>query len=233
MELESVFEAAFANVVASGQIEKHVEDVLGKTIKSIIEDKLRSYSDFGKQIEEAVTKSLQIGDLTLPIYGERVAQLIRQITDKQIEATFQQSLTSRLEELLVGAPREITLSKLCEEFSDQFDVHEDHGLTWSFHFVQTHPRIDSLRHLWTLCFDENEGVKAENCDIQLRLEKDRKSEDRYAFHGLTVGCNDVNERLFFGPEYRFARTCWQMYAAKTVLVFDVMPDYISTYIGND
>ena len=233
MQLESVFQAAFANVVASGQIEKHFEEVLAKTIKSVIEDKLRSYSDFRKEIEKKVAEALQIGDLTLPIYGERVAQLIRHITDQQIESTFKQSLATRLEELLVGAPREITLSKLCEEFSGKFDPHENHGLRWSLHFVPTHPRCDSLRHLWTLCIDEDEDVDATKCEIQLKLKKESKSEERYAFDGLVLGRSDVDKSLFFGPEYEFSRRCWQMYAAKTVLVFDVMPDDISTYIGND
>lgn len=233
MLLESVFQTAFANVVASGQIEKHFEEVLAKTIKSLIEDKLRSYSDFGKEIDKKITEALQVGDLTLPSYGERVAHIIRRITDQQIEETFQRSLASRLEELLIGAPREITLSKLCEEFSSQWDSHEDHGHRWSLHFVPTHPHYESLRDLWTLCFDEDDDVAPEKCEIRIKLRKDKEPEDQYTFDGLIIGRSDVEKSLFFGPEYGFAKMCWQMYAAKTVIVFDVMPDYISTYIGND
>lgn len=234
LDLVEAVETSFRQLVSSGKIETMIEAQLETLIQGLLKDTIRSYSDFGKQIDQKVRAALAIGEFTLPQYGERVCKLIETLTESMIDSTFHQSLKKRLHDLLIGAPETIKLSKLCEQFAEDFD-RERYGQRWSFHFERTFPNSDSLAHYFTLSFDDAEGLKPNGCDYHLGLRKIDRLEDVEAYEpvDVTFGSHSTKDRLFCERHHGFAATLWQMYAARTLIVFDVYPEDICTTIGSD
>lgn len=234
LDLVEAVETSFRQLVASGKIETMIAAQLETLIQSLLKDTIKSYGDFGKQIDQKVRAALAIGEFTLPQYGERVCKLIETLTESMIDTTFHQSLKKRLHDLLIGAPKTIELSKLCEQFADDIEQ-ERYGQRWSLHFERTFPDCDSLSDCFTLSFDDAEDVKAKGCEYHLDLRKiDRfQSAEAYEPTAVTFGHHSTKASLFFERHHGFAATLWQMYAARTVIVFDIDPEYISTSIGSD
>lgn len=238
LDLVEAVETSFRNLVSSGKIETMIEAQLEKLVQNLLQDSIKSYSDFGKQIDEKIRKAMAIGDFTLPQYGERVCKLVETLCDSMIDSTFQQSLKKRLHDLLIGAPKSIELSKLCEQFADDIDQ-ERYGESWSLHFRRTYPKSDVLSDLFTLSLDQREGLKADECEFHFELRKTDRFEDVDAYEPVAVTFGrystkeSTKQSVFCDSHHGFATTLWQMYAAKTTIVFDTDPDYITTTIGSD
>jgi site-specific DNA-cytosine methylase len=117
-ELQQAVSNAFANVVAAGTIEKAIEEKLTSTITSIINEELRSYSDFGKALSEQVKAAMQVdfSNLELPGYNDLILKLIRAQVEHQASTSIAAQVEAQMKELLAPAPAEIKLSELVEEF---------------------------------------------------------------------------------------------------------------------
>lgn len=236
LELVETFERSFRGLVASGNIERMIDDALSKLVSELLKDSIKSYSDFGKSIESKIKTALAVGDMTLPQYGERVMQVIKTLVEGNIETSFQRALAGRLEKLLIGAPAEISLSKLCEQFAETIDNTEHYGQQWTLHFSQSFPDTSCLHDHWHLSLDSKPGVKERDCEYRIDLKKLKQPDgesDRYEPNGLQFHGRNVEKSIFVGGDYGFAATLWQLYAARTVVVFDDYPDDIDTSIGSD
>lgn len=117
-ELQQAISTAFSNIVAAGAIEKAIEEKLTKTITSILDEELRSYSTFSEQLKKHVKTALQVDfhNLGLPGYNDLILKIIRQQVDAQLNATIKTQIEKQMKELLAPAPDEIKLSQLVEEF---------------------------------------------------------------------------------------------------------------------
>ena len=86
MELEKIIEQQFSEIVKSGFLENTIKEQLEKTITSIIDNCMRSYSDFEKEIEKQVKESLNLGNmkLDLPSYNQLILNWITEIINNTI-----------------------------------------------------------------------------------------------------------------------------------------------------
>jgi len=118
--IEAAVHAATANLIASGVIEKKIEEALGKTIESAFEAHLRDYSDFGKQIKAKVGEALAVDfdRLTLPTYGASIVALIGQIVKEKADASIALSIKDRLTEMLGAPQRVLKLSQLVTDYAE-------------------------------------------------------------------------------------------------------------------
>jgi hypothetical protein len=218
-------------LVESGDVEKMIDEKLRKMVSDLLDQQLRSYSDFGERIDKLVAEALAIGDFSLPQYGERICVMIQQIVESNVQESFQRSMADRLQQLLIDAPKEVKLSKLCEDFQAQArhydEPYEKAGESWTLEFVRKYKPGNVLYRHCELRFDEAQDA-AKNFDVELRLREVEKDSKRFEVWGLSIDGTDVAKKLFFGPEYGFAKDCWHMYAAKTVIVFDEDPEDICT-----
>ncbi|RSK89546.1 hypothetical protein EJF22_23225 [Pandoraea apista] len=101
-ELQNVVSTAFANIVASGAIEKAIEERLQRTITEAIDSELRSYSDFGKIIEERIKQSLQVNfdSAAIPGYNDLILKIIAQQLNANMGSALTANLQERMAELL-------------------------------------------------------------------------------------------------------------------------------------
>jgi hypothetical protein len=226
MDLRTEVIAALDRVIASGSIEKAIEDAVGKTVKSIMEDQLRSYSDIGKLIEASVKKSLAMnGELDLPSYNDTLLKIIRKQVQSYTEDTIQRQVAKNLEELLAPPPESIKLSDLVEQYrkhlTNQLD--EGDGYSGEFTFLMDH----GDRGYTHIELSDDPKVKRYNGDIRLGVDREGK------IYTLSFGKREVEKDLFAGPFYQFEKSLFQMKAAGTKLILDVESSEIDTSYGYD
>lgn len=229
-ELQNAVSNAFANIVASGAIEKAIEEKLTKTITSIVEEELRSYSDFGKALSHQVKTALQVdfSNLGLPGYNDLILKVIRAQVAHQADTSIAMHVEKQLAELLAPAPTEIKLSELVEEFitfanddlgcscdkPDQITLIVEDGTDGG--------RYTSLRNFYHISFDKNPGKDKYECDFRIDVNDGK-------VYNVTLNKRDPSKSIFIGPIYGFARRVYQLYAAGTNLIIDGDADSINTY----
>ncbi|WP_325753522.1 hypothetical protein [Burkholderia pseudomallei] len=227
-ELQQAVSTAFSNIVAAGAIEKAIEEKLTKTITSIIDDELRSYSTFGEQLKEHVKTALQVDfrNLGLPGYNDFILKVVRQQVDAQLDATIATQIEQQMKELLAPAPAEIKLSQLVEEFikdehtdrqysscsCDESDritliVRAESGFTSKFHHIY---------------LDGEYGTESHDCPYRIDVHDGR-------VYSIQLDRKDPSKTLFVGPMRGFKRRLFQLYAAGTKLIIDGDENSINTY----
>ncbi|GAO43777.1 hypothetical protein [Flavihumibacter petaseus] len=86
MQLEAVVQTELNTMVENGTIEKIIREKLTKTLNDVIEESLRSWSDFGKKLKEAVNKALDIDLERLSVldYNEIVVRTVKEQLDASL-----------------------------------------------------------------------------------------------------------------------------------------------------
>ncbi|PJO24865.1 hypothetical protein [Burkholderia glumae] len=222
-ELEQAVSNAFSNIVASGAIERAIEEKLTTTITSIIDDSLRSYSDFGKQLGEQVKTALQV-DLSrigLPSYNDFIMKVVRAKVSALTQSAIAQQVEKQLEALLEPAPAEITLSALVDQFikgnDDRYGCSCDAPDRITLHVQDT-----DYGSNW-IALDKDDDKSEYECEIRFGVSKDTGR-----MFGLTLRQQKVQETLFLDP-YGFERSILQMHLAGTKVIIDRKAYEIDTY----
>lgn len=222
-DLQELVATSFSKIAASGVIEEMIEKKLVETIGSVVNDSLRSYSDFGKQVSEAVKVSMQVDlrGLGLPGYNDLILKIIRQQVNALTENSIAKQVEEQMTKLLAPAPAEIKISKLVKDFiefsapdgcecdgPDRISLHieeSSHGSRW-------------------ISLDKIPGKRQYSCAYRFAV----RIEDGRIF-GLRIDDEEVKQKLFVGDFYSFERDLFQMYAAGTKVIIDAEADDIDTY----
>lgn len=223
-DLKAAVATAFANVVASGAIEQAIEKQLTDTISSAIRDHLREYSDFGKAIKLKVQQAAcaNLEELNLPSYNDLILQVIRRQMDGAMQSDAAKQLEENMAQLLVSPPAEVTLEQLLDDFINQHKedkAGEEFTLLFKRQYGST----------W-IYLDEDGGKSEYQCAYRIAVDSEGK------VYALTLDGKDVQKTLFMGPFYRFERTLFQLYAAKSKLIVgrDAQPhDFDTSFPYND
>lgn len=221
MDLAKNLHETIDRIVASGRIESAIEEAVEKAVISVLQDELRSYSDFGGHLKDAVKKSLDFdpAEIDLPSYNEQILKIVRAKVQGLTRASIESQVAEQMEHLLEPAPESINLSKLIGQFVEfvkerrRYDCVCHNEDSVSFH---TSAGRDGFRYIQ---LDESPGKAVHQCDIQIGMHQHR-------VFSLTLRHVHTDRQLFAGPYYGFEKLLFQMKAAKTRIVFDVEPEEI-------
>jgi hypothetical protein len=215
-ELQNAVVNAFAKILAAGVIEQTIEDNLTKTIKTAIDENIRSYSDFGKTLSDHVKQAMQVDfqHLGLPAYNDLILKTIRRQVNQLAEDSIAKHIEDQMKELLEPAPTEIKLSQLVADFIK--DKHDHHGCVCDGPerialFVEGSRSVSGYHHI---SLDKDEDKSRYSCAIQIAT-----AEDGRVF-SLKIDDDNPKDKLFVGPFWGFERRLFQMYAAGTKLIVD-------------
>lgn len=229
MNLNDVCKKALDNVLASGVIEKTLEEAITKTVSDTIKDLVRPFSEFGKTIKASIEKSLAFpagSQLDLPTYNEQILQILRARMQAETAAAIEKQVAQQVAELMKPVPESMKLSELVaayrdrivEELKDEneycesgdiFFIHEtEHG----FQRFGLHPKRPGSAY--------GKPPSRFDCDIQFGVYKSK-------LHNLKFNSKDVEAALFTGPFYDFERLLFQAKAAQTTIEIDL--DQVDTY----
>lgn len=211
---------AVAEVMTPDFVKSQVATRVQKLVVEAVDDALRSYSDIGKQIKEAVKASLQVNDLNLPSYGLLVTGMIEKQVKDHAGALIDARLAEDIRELLNIAPAEIKLSEIARDMiKDRRDddygqvitvivEHNDYGSTWLY--------LDEEEH-----HTRNDKYQ---CRHSLLLNKDG------TISAARIDKRDLKDTQHIGLSYGLPDRIRAYYAAGTRIILD--EDAVVTSVGD-
>lgn len=213
-DLSTAVATSFSNILASGMIEKAIEEELSKTISSLIKEQLRSYSDFGEQLKAAVKDAMKIDlqNLGIPSYNDLILKVLRNQVDALAHDAIAEQVEKQMTDLLQPAPKEIKLSELVASFieSNKSSTYCSCDAPSSITLFVEESQYSSR---W-IRLDKEPGVRKDDCKISFGV-----SDHDNRMFGLRLDRSHVDKTLFLGL-YGFDRKIFQMYAAGTKLIVD-------------
>ncbi|HCQ53589.1 hypothetical protein [Brevundimonas diminuta] len=212
---------AVAETMTPEFVKSQVAARVEKLVIEAVDASLRSYSDIGKQIQEAVAASLQVNDLHLPSYGQLVTGMIEKQVKDHAGALINARLAEDIRELLNIAPAEIKLSEIAEGM-----IEGRHG-------------VDDYGEVITVIVDRS-GYGS--TWLYLDEEEHRSDRDKFLCRNRvllredgTISCASIDNRDLKDTQ-RIGRT-WGLddkirayYAAGTKIILD--EDFVVTSVGD-
>jgi hypothetical protein len=210
VDLEQVVQQQMKSIVASGKIEKLIGETLEKTIKSIIDDSLRQYSPFGKDLQKKLDASFRLGDCSIPEYNAVMCGWITETLNRHINnEALKNQVLPQIEELFKPYDKkEIKVSEIVEKFKESVVLPENKNRVYFELTRSTHG--DGWFDLY---LDEDESKKSKyDCAYQIRCKKDGIW--HVAIEGVSV--TDMRYPHFVG----FDKFIFQLMTCKVVVIND-------------
>jgi hypothetical protein len=226
MELQKIIEEKTKEIIESGYIEELIKTNLEKTTGEIIEKALSSYSDFGKELKEKVSKSfkLDMDKLSIPEYHTMMMSYIKD----EIDLYMKNDLRSKTQERIGGFFKplerdEYKITEIVEAF--KYAVKEDEYISSNEYYEEKEITciIDDPKDGYIdIYLDPEEGTKKFNCEWQIRIKED-------GIWHITSGRDGELHRARNIILTGFERLLFQMYSQKVKIIND--SEDIDTYIS--
>jgi hypothetical protein len=211
---------AVAETMTPEFVKTQVATRVQKLVVEAVDDALRSYSDIGKQIKEAVKASLQVNALNLPSYGLLVTGMIEQQVKDHAGALIDARLAEDIRELLNIAPAEIKLSQIAQ---DMIEGRHDDGYG---EVITVIVERNEYRSTW-LYLDEDEHRPERDkygCKHRLLLNEDG------SISSATIDNRDLKNTQHIGRNWGLGDRIRAYYAAGTRIILD--DDAVVTSVGD-
>lgn len=216
--------AIAADYMQSPEAMEVITKAVKETVNRHIQESLRTYSDFGKQVEAAVQKALCLhGDLDLPSYNDTILKIVAAQVERATTNCIEAQVAERMKQLLTPAPVTIRLSELVAQYVKELRDKEDSGCVCYGERNEITFRIGDIEHghFRDVSLDPERDVKRHDCQIRFGVSLNQKlGENTGTIYHLVFKNQDVEKRMFSGPFYGFERSLFQMKAAGTAIVLD-------------
>ena len=219
LDLGSLVSRAVAERMTPEFVEQEVIARVDKLVVQSIERALASYSDTGKQIENAVQEALKVDKLDLPRYGSTVCAILKAQIEANVSAVVSGQLAKDMDELLSLAAKEVRLSELADLMRERHDdgygevitvivADNRYGSTWVY--------LDEDNH-----YSERDKYQCA-CSILV-------SEDGTIASARLSG-KDIHSQQVIGRSYGLEQRIRSMVACGSKLILD--EDAVVTSIGD-
>lgn len=214
MQLETVVQETLDNLVKEGKVTKMIETHLTKTVDEIVKDCLREYSDFGKQVKQAVNSvlKLDVNNVKLLDLSSVISTCIRE----QLEVTVNENMLSKVTEIIKEVSgemdkKEYNLSEIINKFKDDaesWDKEDNYEITLHVEGVS----YGNFKHIY---FDHKSGLEKFRCSYQLDIDEKGRV---YAFKGGPMrASNDIRFSSIHGS---FDKFIFRLYASGAKINID-------------
>lgn len=128
-ELNDLIIARMNNMTESGAIEKMIDAQLQESVKGILKDSLRSYSDFGKSVTEKLEASLAgaVSKVSFPEYSHFISTAVVDCVSAHMSDQVVAGIQEQIGEILQPVPKEIKGSVMLRKIG-QFFEHDSCGV---------------------------------------------------------------------------------------------------------
>lgn len=224
--LDTLVHEAVINTVTPDYIQGKVQQQVDRLVDEAIRDSLRSYSDTGKAIKEAVAESLRLKtSLDLPDFASVVTDILERQVKARVAEVVQAKLTQDMEDLLSLAPKRVKLSELVAELlgDDEERYSVFCKVKWDVRFVDVY-------------LDEDKQNRDRDTNIQFTIHLPKRADDyengetpEGPISFGTVKGRDLKkttsfgfskEQVEFGRLYQLEQKVLAMYACGTIIEID-------------
>lgn len=223
-QLSEAVNSALDTMITGGVIETLIADRLEKTIASVVDDAFKNYSDFGKSLTKAITENLQVDfkKLDLATYHDFILKYVQRQLDASLLAKAEIEIGANLKGMLDSVPAEVKISDLVAGFIE---------------FVSEHRRFerDDSDQITLIIEESSYGFRHIFLDIQANQDRYRckyqlDCDKEGRVYSVKIDDVDPQKTMFIGPLYSFERQLFQLYVAKSALIFDKAADDIDLYL---
>lgn len=218
MDLNKLVNDSLGKIQAEGFVEQVVEEQLKKTIKSIVHDVLREYSDFGKNLKKQVESQLNINldKLNIASYNLMVLNAVKEKLDEAMYLQGIEKIKADMDEILGTSKNEYKLSELIEKLKNDALEYEDdlRGEEMSFH-------IEPGSSLTFISFDKEPDKHRYECKYRISVDKEGK------LISVKIGGMEFKNNVIMGGLYGIEATLFKMYTQGSKLIID--EDEVDTY----
>lgn len=221
MDMQKAVESAMTNLVASGKIEAMIEKKLEETIKSLIDDNLKSWSEFGKALGEAVKNSIKFdgSKLSLPEYNTLILNSVTEIIQREMTEPVRKACEEKLAKLFKPLNKtEYTITEIVEMFHKDIvgDAENDSDGDEDKMGQEFSLFIERSSGGWLyLSLDEEEGKSKYSCKFRIHV---------YLKEGKILSIDADGTKLDKAKNstslHGFADTLFKMYASGVKIVDD-------------
>lgn len=224
IQLNEVFLNTLTKLQDSGELEKIVEKRAIKMMEEVVDDHMRSYSDFGKSLKEHVGKALafDMSRLNLEQYNHMVLKIVQRQLDHGLYARGEKQITDTMSKLLEVPPEEMKLSELIEDFIehsiDKSEVPNYETGEITFHCEEED--FTYLKGYYKVAFDTEKNKDIHDCEYKFSID------DKGFIYGLSLErmwsrkSGDQEKRLFVGDLSGFEKKIFSLMTAKVKIIRD-------------
>lgn len=180
-DLKQAVIAAMDKIVASGAIEKKIEETIQKTIESIINETFRDHSDFSKNLKEQLSDKIKINlDLIdLPTYNVMIENAIKTRVNEVMTEQHAKLIQENIDSILKIEEKDWKLSEFIEEFKEQLHEYDGERSGESITCIVENGGGGSYKDMWHIRIDEDEGKEKYHCSIKLFVSDDMIKSVKY------------------------------------------------------
>ena len=196
-------------------VEKIVKDTLEKSIKSIVDDIFRSYSDSGKKLETYIESNLNIdfNRLGLEGYNGIVLAAVKEQLDKSITVQGVEKIKNSMDEMLSDIKEEYTLSEIIEKVKDDSDK-ESYEYDYDEHvFLIIDKSSGGYTHIY---IDNDEDEPNRKYDYSYQIDIDNKGKP----YSIKFKGDEINTKQIMGGLYGLDKLLFKIYASGAKIKLD-------------
>ncbi|MGG1659532.1 hypothetical protein [Brevibacillus sp. NRS-1366] len=224
MDLNLIINESLSKLKEEGFLEKVVKSHLEKTIESVINDTLRSYSDFGKSLSKQVEELLQINlkNLDIPSYNQLILATIKDHLNAVVHDQGVSRMKEQLDKLLLTSKDDYKLSELIKELAEEVDDLGDLG------YEETHEMTLIIDREWSwlirIYFDSESNKEKYDCKYNINVDAKTGQVDtvriRDDSYRSKKDFKEFDTRAIMGGFYGLEETLFKIYARKANLIID-------------
>ncbi len=123
MDLNIIVAEKTNELIENGTIEKLICEQLERTIKSGIEDALKSYSDFGREISKRIESSINLSlrHVSIPEYNNFIADVVHRQYSKLMNETAIDQLNKQISKQIIEVKKEDNITTLFNKIEEAWE----------------------------------------------------------------------------------------------------------------
>lgn len=224
MNIENCVQEKFQEIVSSGFIEEQIKKALEKTVAESIEESLRSWSDFGKELKSKISEAVKIEklELKLPEYNQLVCNWIIEMINDQLIADSRKQIEENIKKFFKPLEKdEYKISEIIEEFKKTI-IDKDEYCEGEITFIADKESLN-CKGYFDFYFDEEPNKGKYSCDYSFGINE----------RGLwCMNIKGANVEKMKSPNlYNFDSFMFQLFASKVKIIND--SDQVETRYSNE
>lgn len=197
-------------------VEKVVKETLEKSIKSIVDDIFRSYSDFGKNLQKYIESNLNINfeRLGLEGYNGIVLAAVKEQLDKTITIQGVEKIKESMNNILSDVKEEYTLSEIIEEVKGDDPCKEPYEYDYDEHVYLIIEKKSSGYTYIYIHNDDDEPYSQYDYNYHIDIDKEGKP------YSIKFKGDEINTKKIMGGLWGLDKLLFKIYSSGAKIVLD-------------
>lgn len=226
LEVDKIVNQKVKSMIDSGSIAEMIESKIEKVVADVVDSELRSYSDFGKSLQEYVNKSLQVNfdRLGFEGYNENLLRVISKVYKNSVESVHLEKIKTLTEEMLANPPEVVKFSDLIAAVKEKAIEHAQENEENDDFESFTHEgditciiRGANDQFFTYISLDPEEGKSEHDCAYKIGISKSIGKSEIFT---VRINGNDSND-IFVTETYGLERLLFKAKCASSAFEFDV------------